>query len=169
MIKYQKKVLLTEVGEPLIIRRKATESHNEITVAIATYALPLNSILPNGSKDISHVILDVISKAGKSFPGSNLEFNQNYQNPAFLFKVKAKTERRGDDPHDQAFADKIALSKVSIRACTVAQRIVDDIIKHLESTIKGLIPISQAFEKYADRESFYFRKIAFNPKAKTSE
>lgn len=159
MIKYQKKVLLAEVGEPSLIRHKATETHNEVTVAIVTYALPLNNILPHGSLDINPTMLKTILKAADSFQDINLEFNQNLQNPAFIFRAKAKTERRKGDPHNQAFADKIVMGKVNARACIIAQRIVDSISKYLTETAKALAPVSQVFEHYADREAAYFRKM----------
>lgn len=160
MIKYQKKVLLAEVGEPFFIRHKATETHNEVTVAIMTYALPFNNILPKGSLDMSPAIFKVVHEAADSFGDINLEFNKSAENPAFLFKVKAKTERRDKDVHDQAFADKIVMSKASARACIIAQRIVDGISEYLTETVKALAPVSQVFEHYADREAAYFRKKA---------
>lgn len=159
MIKYQKKVILAEVGEPFFIRRKATEAHNEVTVIVMTYAIPLNSILPYGSMELNPAMLEAVLKAANSFQGINLEFNKNVQNPAFLFKVKAKTERRGDDVHDQALADKIVMGKASAKACVIAQRVVDGISKYLTETAKALAPISQVFEHYADREAAYFRKM----------
>lgn len=159
MIKYQKKVLLAEAGEPFFIRHKATETHNEVTVVVVTYAIPLNNILPYGSMELNPAMFKAVFKAANGFQDINLEFNKNAQNPAFLFKVKAKTERRGDDAHDQAFADKIVMGKASARACIIAQRIVDGISEHLTETAKALAPVSQVFEHYADREAAYFRKM----------
>ena len=159
MIKYQKKVLLAEAEEPFFIRHKATETHNEVTVAVVTYAIPLNNILPYGSMELSPAMFKAVFKAANGFQDINLEFNKNAQNPALLFKVKAKTERRGNDAHDQAFADKIVMGKASARACIIAQRIVDGISKYFTETAKALVPVSQVFEHYADREAAYFRKM----------
>ena len=159
MIKYQKKVLLAEVGEPFFIRHKATETHNEVTVVVVTYALHLGNILPHGSMELNPAMFRAIFKAANGFQDINLEFNKNAQAPAFLFKAKAKTERRGDDAHDQAFADKIVMGKANTRACVIAQRIVDGISEYLTETAKALAPISQVFEHYADREAAYFRKM----------
>lgn len=159
MIKYQKKVLLAEAAEPFFIRHKATETHNEVTVAVVTYAIPLNNILPYGSMELSPAMFKAVFKAANGFQDINLEFNKNAQNPALLFKVKAKTERRGNDAHDQAFADKIVMGKASARACIIAQRIVDGIIEYFMGTAKALVPVSQVFGHYADREAAYFRKM----------
>lgn len=159
MIKYQKKVLLAEAEELFFIRHKATETHNEVTVAVVTYAIPLNNILPYGSMELSPAMVKAVFKAANGFQDINLEFNKNAQNPALLFKVKAKTERRGNDAHDQAFADKIVMGKASARACIIAQRIVDGIIKYFTETAEALVPVSQVFGHYADREAAYFRKM----------
>lgn len=160
MIKYQKKIILAEVGEPFFIRHKATETHNEVTVAVVTYALPLNNILPHGSmEDLNPEMYKAVFKAANGFQDIVLEFNKNAQKPAFLFKVKAKTERRGNDTYDQAFADKIVMGKVNAKACIIAQRIVDSIREYLINTDKALSPISLVFEHYADREAAYFRKM----------
>ncbi len=160
MIRHQKKVLLAEVGEPIFFRHKATEAHNEVTVVIRTYALPLNNILPHGSMELNPAMFEAVFKAAGGFQDINLEFNKNAQNPAFLFRIKARTERKGNDSHDQAFADKIALIKANTRACTLAQRVVYSIVEYLTETAKTLTNISQIFEHYADREAVYFRKIA---------
>jgi hypothetical protein len=159
MMKYRKKVLLTEVGEPFFIRHKATETHNEVTVVVVTYALPLGNILPHGFMEMNPVMFRAAFKAANGFQDINLEFNKNSQSPAFLFKVKAKTERRGDDAYDQAFADKIVMSKAKAKACIIAQRIVDNISKYLTDTAEALAPVSHVFEHYADREAAYFRKM----------
>lgn len=158
MIKYRKKILLAKAGEPFFIRHKATESHNEITVAIVTYAVPLNTILPHGSDELSPAMWMAVHKAVSSFQDFNLEFNKNPQMPALLFKVKAKTERRGKDVPNQELADKMVMSKANIKACTIAKKIVDSINDYLLNIAKTMTPIAQVLENYIDRESFYFRK-----------
>lgn len=159
MIKYQKKVLLAEVGEPFFIRHKATETHNEVTVVVVTYALLLNNILPHGSMELNPAMFRAVFKAANGFQDINLEFNKNAQAPAFLFKVKAKTERRGDDTPDQAFADKIVLGKANARACVIAQRLVEGIGNYLMESAKAIAPVAQVFEHYAEREAAYFRRM----------
>lgn len=160
MIKYQKRVLLAEVKEPFFIHHKATETHNETTVVTITYALPLDNILPNGAaRHLSPAMLDAASKAVNGFQDINLEFNRNVKAPALLFKVKAKTERRGDDAPDQQFADKIVLGKANAKACKIAQRLVMGIVNYLNDSAKALIPIAEVFEHYADREDAYFRRM----------
>ena len=159
MIKYQKKVLLAEAGKPFFVRHKATETHNEVTVVVVTYAIPLNNILPYGSMELNPAMFKAAFKVTDGFQDINLKFNKNAQSPAFLFTVKAKTERRGDDPYNQAFADKLVMSKANTKACIIAQRIVDSISEYFTKTAKALIPVSQVFEHYADREAAYFRKM----------
>ena len=159
MIKYQKKVLLAEAGKPFFVRHKATETHNEVTVVVVTYAIPLNNILPYGSMELNPAMFKAVFRVTDGFQDINLEFNKNAQSPAFLFKVKAKTERRGDDSYNQAFADKLVMSKANTKACIIAQRIVDSISEYFTKTAKALTPVSQVFEHYADREAAYFRKM----------
>lgn len=159
MIKYQKKVLLAETSESLFIRHQATESHNEITVVMMTYALPLSNIFPKGSMDLSHSIIKAALEVDKIYPNINLEFNNNPNAPALLFRVKGKTQRRGDDVHNQQLADKIALSKANEKACTIASRLMSRIKANLFKTINALDSVKEVYDYYRYREYTYLNKV----------
>lgn len=159
MIKYQKKVLLAEASEPLFIRHQATESHNEITVVIVTYTLPLSNILPEGSMNLSPSIIKAALEVNKIYPNINLEFNKNPNAPALLFRVKGKTQRRGDDVHNQQLADKIALSKANDKAYAIASRLISRIKAHLFKTINALDIAREVFDYYEYREYTYLNKV----------
>ena len=104
-------------------------------------------------------MLQAIFKAASSFQDINLEFNKDVKNPAFLFRVKAKTERRGDDVPNQALADKIVLTKANARAYIIAKRLIEGICNYLMESAKTITPIAQMLEHYANREAAYFKRM----------
>lgn len=160
MIKYQKKPVLVMVGKPLFVRHTANERHNETTVMIAQFALPLNDILTNGSQALTPNLLRAVLRGAKGFQGIELDFNGNSQAPAFTFTVKAKTERRREDPHNQELADKIVAAKVNMRACNIARKLISSVIAYHKSEIENMTPIAEMLEHYAAREISYLERIS---------
>lgn len=163
MIKYQKKPVLVMVGKPFFIRHIANERHNETTVLIAQFALPLNDVLTNGSQGLTPNLIRAVFKGAEGFQGIELDFNRNPQAPAFTFTVKAKTERRREDLHDQELADKIVTAKVNMRACNIAKRLISSVIAYHKSEVKNMTPIVEMLEHYAAREISYLEKVSSTP------
>lgn len=165
MIKYQKEPLLVVADKPFMIRHKATETHNEVTVAVVKYALPLNGILPNGSMALNPNIFKVIFNATSGYPDINLEFNKNSQAPAFIFTVKAKTERRGKDVHNQELADKIVLAKANLKACAIVRTIingnkrVDGLVDYYKKVVARLTEADGVLANFSQRETTYIEKV----------
>lgn len=162
MIKYQKKTILTKVGEPLFIQHKATATHNEVTVAVVEFALPLNALgLWPKKKEITGIspaLIESIKKATASWQGNNIEFNWNPANPAYLFKVTAKTERRGEDKYNQEFANKIVISKAYSKAYRIAKRIMEVMVSHHSNIAVLSQDIVDLFDKRINREVAYFER-----------
>lgn len=164
MIKYQKKPILVMVGKPFFIRHTANERHNETTVLVAQFALSLNGVLTNGSQGLTPNLLRAVLRGAKGFQGIGLDFNGNPQAPAFTFTVKAKTERRGEDPHDQELADKIVTAKVNMRACNIAKSLISSVIAYHKSEIENMTPIAEMLGYYAAREVSYLEKASSTTK-----
>lgn len=164
MIKYQKKPLLEVVGEPLMIRRKATETHNEVTVAVVKYALLFEGLLPKGSKALNPIMFKTIFNAASGYPDINLEFNKNPQVPALIFTVKVKTERRGEDVHNQELADKIVLAKANLKACAIVRTIingnkrVDGLADYYRKVVEKLNEVDNVLDNFSQRETMYIEK-----------
>lgn len=165
MIKYQKNPLLEVVGSPLIIRREATETHNEVTVAIVKYSFPLASFLSNGGKDVCYEILDTITSAAAGFPNINFRVVGSPLAPVFTFSVKAKTERRGNDVHNQQLADKIVLAKANIKAQTVLKTVLEGnskvigLIGYYKEQAARLSEISDYLSQFARRETKFIENV----------
>ena len=138
MIKFQKKPILVLTSEPVYIRREANGKHNEVTVMVAHYAIPLNHIFCQGSHALNPNSVRVAFEAAGGFQGIEFGFNKNLQAPAFTFTVRVKTERRGDDTPNQEWADKIVMAKANSKACVIAERILSAIIKYYKKEVSAL-------------------------------
>ena len=154
MIKLQKKSLLVEVGEPLIFRHEPNGNHNEVTVAVIKYAIPIIGI----TRNITAPVLKKIEKVAMSDPSAGIRFNFKYEAPAILFICKRKTERRGNDAHNQELADKIAIAKCRAGACRIGRRITLELAKLFEEEAQHLKEISESFNTYTERELSYINK-----------
>ena len=154
-MKVQKKKLLIEREAPFIVRQAPNGKHNEVTVAKIHYALPVANITTGFSMDMLHRI----RKAVAGFPDADVEFSFKSTTPALLFTCKGKTERRGDDVHNQELADKIALAKCRARACASSLRLIKVIRKSLVDNVKHCDDLLDIFTKYHVREHSYIQKV----------
>ena len=156
-MKVQKKKLLIEREPPFIVRQAPNGEHNEVTVAIIHYALPVTNITEGFSMDMLHRV----KKAVAGFPDANVEFKFNLtpNHPAFLFTCKGKTERRGDDVHNQELADKIALTKCRAKACAISLKLIEVIKKALKDNVKHCDDLINIFTQYHTREYKYIQRL----------
>ena len=155
MIKYHKKDLLVPIDSPYFIRKGANDKHNELTLVVVKYAFPVNAVLLGGAYALNPVAMQFISKAVSGFQGIQLQFNKNPQAPAFVFTIKAKTERRGDDAHNQELADKIVLCKANIKASTVARKILEGMLNYYKYAAQSALAVKNTFEDFIARETKY--------------
>jgi hypothetical protein len=154
-MKVKKKNLLVERQTPFIVRQAPTDRHNEVTVAVIHYALPLMAITKSFNADM----LQRVKKVASSFPDANVEFNFKAEAPAFLFTCKAKTERRGDDTPNQEVADRIAIAKCRAKACKISWKLIEVIRKVLIENVYHTNSILDILQKYQLRELSYIQKV----------
>ena len=159
MIKYHKKDLLVPIDSPYFIRKGVDDKHNELTIVVVKYAFPVNAVLLGGAYALNPVAMQFISKAVSGFQGIQLQFNKNPQAPAFVFTIKAKTERRGDDVHNQELADKIVLCKANIKASTVARKILAGMLNYYHYAAQSTLTVKNTFEDLIAREIKYMSNI----------
>ena len=159
MIKYHKKDLLVPIDSPYFIRKGANDKHNELTLVVVKYAFPVNAVLLGGAYALNPVAMQFISKAISGFQGIQLQFNKNPQAPAFVFTIKAKTERRGDDVHNQELADKIVLCKANIKASTVAKKILEGMLNYYNYAAQSALAVKNIFEDFIARETKYMSNM----------
>ena len=159
MIKYHKKDLLVPIGSPYFIRKGANDKHNELTLVVVKYAFPINAALIGGAYALNPVAMQFISKAVSGFQGIQLQFNKNPQAPAFVFTIKAKTERRGNDVHNQELADKIVLCKANIKASTVAKKILEGMLNYYNYAAQSAFAVKNTFEDFIAREIKYMSNM----------
>lgn len=159
MIKYHKKDLLVPIDSPYFIRKGANDKHNELTLVVVKYAFPVNAALLGGAYALNPVAMQFISKAVSGFQGIKLQFNKNPQAPAFIFTIKAKTERRGEDVHNQELADKIVLCKANIKASTVAKKILEGMLDYYSYAAQSALTVKNVFEDFISRETKYMSNM----------
>ena len=159
MIKYHKKDLLVPIDSPYFIRKGANDKHNELTLVVVKYAFPVNAVLLGGAYALNPVAMQFISKAVSGFQGIQLQFNKNPQAPAFVFTIKAKTERRGDDVHNQELADKIVLCKANIKASTVAKKILEGMLNYYNYAAQSALTVKNTFKDFIAREIKYMSNM----------
>ena len=159
MIKYHKKDLLVPIDSPYFIRKGANDKHNELTLVVIKYAFPVNAVLLGGAYALNPASYNFIAKAISGFQGIQLQFNKNTQASAFVFTIKAKTERRGDDVHNQELADKIVLCKANIKASTVARKILKGMIDYYKSAADTANAVINVFDDFIVRETNYMNKM----------
>ena len=159
MIKYHKKDLLVPIDSPYFIRKGANDKHNELTLVVVKYAFPINAALLGGAYALNPVAMQFISKAVSGFQGIQLQFNKNPQAPAFVFTIKAKTERRGNDVHNQELADKIVLCKANIKASTVAKKILEGMLNYCNFAAQSVLAVKNIFEDFIARETKYMSNM----------
>lgn len=159
MIRFHKKPILVPIGPPTYIRREANGKHNEVTVALARYAIPMENIFQGGANSISAKMIRAVENISKCLQGVELEFNRVSTAPAFTFMVKAKTERRGDDIHNQELADKIVMAKLNAKACVITKRILKAIADHYSTECAFNNSLCELLDGYAARECSYIHKV----------
>lgn len=159
MIKFQKKPILVPVNEPTYIRREANGKHNEVTVVVAHYVIPLNHVFCQGSKALNPNVMRAAFEAAGGFQGIEFRFNNNLQAPAFTFTVKAKTERRGDDAPNQELADKIVMAKANSKACIIAKRILGAMANYYRKEAAFIDTVCEVLSNTSARELAYIQKV----------
>lgn len=159
MINYQKKPILVPIGEPKYIHHKATNKHNEVTVAIVEYAMVLRNIFKDDEM-LNPNVVKVAHRAVRSFQNIGFSLNNHQQAPAFIFTVKGKTERRENDEPNQELANKIAVAKANRIACSVARRALKAVSSYYAKQVNNLTDIVGVLEDYRSRELTYIGNIA---------
>ena len=151
MSEIKKSELLVNAAEPLFIRHAANEKHNEVTVCVLTLAIPVVAL----SSCLNEAIIEGVKKVSRGFPDAKLRFNFKQQAPAFIFQVKGKTERRGEDVHDQEIADAIAMAKASKKACVIGSRVAKVVNSVLSAEAARAAEVVKAFDLQAAKEASY--------------
>lgn len=157
MINYQKKKILVKDSNITIIRHPAKGKHNETTIAIVNYAIPLARVLKKGAEDISVSAIKAATDAVSGFQ-TTVKFNGNMVSPALLFTIKTKTERRGDDTPNQELADRLVVVKADARASALAAKAIEGFMNFFMDRSKSLAPIAEVCKNYSIRETTYFKK-----------
>lgn len=156
MISYNKKPIVLPISEVKYVNIKANENHNEITIAIANYAIPLDHLVPNDIA-LSKSMIDAALKKVESFHDVKLEFNYDGKAPAFTFSLRAKTERNDKDSNDENVAKRVIAAKLNAKATNVTLKIVKELFKVTEKQIVYLAGAANKLNYIYNKELKYIK------------
>jgi len=152
--KLQKKSLLVNTKEPMVIRHPKNDKHGDVTVVVLNLAIPL--------KPLTHCIipgvLEAVQKVSNGYPMTDLRFNYKPEAPAFLFTVKAKTECRGEDVPNQEIGDMVAMAKAQAKAAAIGCKVAKAIKSALMVEVERVTEVGDYFSIFAAQEMEYVKK-----------
>lgn len=151
MNKFKKKNLLVEVNKPFVICHPKTDKHNEVTVVVLNLAIPLKEV----DVPISLEVIEAVEKVAVGFPDAELHFNYKAAAPAFLFTVKGKTERRGEDVPNKEIGELIASAKAQAKAAIISSRVLKAMKETFLASAKRAEQIEQLFSNYHQQEKSF--------------
>lgn len=156
MINYNKKPIVLPISNVKYVNTKANGNHNEITIAIANYAIPLDHLVPKGIA-LNKNMVDAVLKKVKSFHDVKLEFNYDGKAPAFTFSLRAKTERSDKDSNDENVAKRIIAAKLNAKAINVTLKVVKELLKITEKQATSLTGVASKLEYIHGKELEYIK------------
>jgi hypothetical protein len=154
---FKVKQLVEAAPQREIIVKPAMGNHNEVTVCIQQYKLNVFNIVESLDFESICAIEHTLNQV---YPTANIQVAGNSSlPPAVYFTVKAKTERRKDDVHNQKLAEDIVIAKAGIKAASIAKRIIDTIYSITEKNLGNLEEATMLLEHHIEREKEFVSKF----------
>ena len=153
---FKVKQLVEAIPQREIIVKPAIGSHNEVTVCIQQYKLNVFNIVKSLDFESMCAIEHTLNQV---YPTANIAVAGSSVSPAVYFTVKAKTERRKDDVHNQKLAEDIVIAKAGIKAASIAKRIIDTIYSITEKNLCNLEEATMLLEHHIEREKEFVSKF----------
>lgn len=165
-MKLKKDNIFVQVGETKYIHQPAKEKKGvkvgEVTVGIATIAIPIKNFAPN----LSRQMLKEIHKVAAGFPDVDLRFNFKQEAEAYIATITAKTECREDDTYSEEIGKKIVNSKIQAVALRVAHRMATAFQKNYLEWASQMKVMKDFFDNQIAKERDYVSKALYLPKEK---
>lgn len=163
-MKLKKESIFVKVGETKYIHQPAKEKKGvkvgEVTVGIATIAIPIKNFAPTLSKQM----FKVMEKVAAGFPDVTLKFNFRQDAEAYIATITAKTECREDDTYSEEIGKKIVNSKIQAIALRVARRMATAFWKNYEEWASQMQVMVDFFDNQIVKEKDYISKALYLPK-----
>lgn len=165
-MKLKKENIFVRVGEVKYIHQPAKEKKGtrvgEVTVGIATFAIPVKNFAFNLSKQMFEKIKQVVA----GFPEVDVKFNYRQDAEAYLVTISAKTECREDDTYSEEIGKKIVNSKIQAIALRVAHRMATAFQKNYQEWATKMQVMRDFFDNQIVKERDYVSKALYLPKEK---
>lgn len=165
-MKLKKDNIFVKVGETKYILQPAKEKKGvkvgEVTVGIATFAIPVKNFAPNLSKQM----FKTVNKVAAGFPDVDLKFNYRQEAEAYVATITAKTECREDDTYSEEIGKKIVDSKIQAIALRVARRMATVFQKNYQECASQMQVMKDFFDNQIVKERDYVSKALYLPKEK---
>lgn len=166
MNKLKKEDIFVQVAPTKYISQPAKEKKGrrvgEITIGIATIAIPVNNFAPNLSKSM----FVAMQKVAAGFPDVNLRFNYRTEHEAYLATITAKTECREDDTYNEEIGKKIVDSKIQAIALRVARKMAETFKKNYEEWAANMQTMYEFFDAQVAKEKAYVANALYLPRPK---
>lgn len=163
-MKLKKDNIFVKVGDTKYILQPAKEKKGvkvgEVTVGIATFAIPIKNFAPN----LSRQMLKAMDKVAAGFPDVDLRFNFRQEAEAYIATITAKTECREDDTYSEEIGKKIVDSKIQAIALRVAHRMATAFLKNYQEWATQMKAMKDFFDNQIAKERDYVCKALYLPK-----
>lgn len=165
-MKLKKDSIFVQVGETKYIHQPAKEKKGvrvgEVTVGIATIAIPIKTFAPT----VSSKMLGVVNKIAAGFPNVNFQFNFKPEAAAYLATVTAKTECREDDTYSEEIGKKIVNSKIQAVVLRIARRMAAAYRRNYNELAEQMHTLEDFFDNQIVKEKDFVSKALYLPKEK---
>lgn len=163
-MKLKKDNIFVKAEETKYILQPAKEKKGvkvgEVTVGIATFAIPIKNFAPNLSKQM----FKAMNKVAAGFPDVDLKFNYRQEAEAYIATITAKTECREDDTYSEEIGKKIVNSKIQAVALRVAHRMATVFLKNYQEWVSQMQVMMDFFDNQIAKERDYISKSLYLPK-----
>ena len=137
----------------------------EVTIGIATIAIPVKNFAPNLSKPMFRAMQKVI----QGFPDVDIKFNFNTQAEAYIAVITAKTECREDDTFNEEIGKKIVDSKIQAIALRIAKKMAEAFKANYDEWSAQMSIMQEFFEAQIEKEKAYVSKALYLPKEESKQ
>lgn len=165
-MKLKKDNIFVKVGEIKYIHQPAKEKKGvrvgEVTIGIATIAIPLANFTPRFSEQM----FKTMKKVAAGFPDVDLKFNFKLEAEAYIATITAKTECREDDTYSEEIGKKIVNSKIQAIALRIAHRMATAFLKNYQGWASQMQVMRDFFDNQIAKERDYISKALYLPKEK---
>lgn len=164
-MKLKENSIFVPIGGTKFVHQPAKEKKGirvgEVTVGVATIAIPIANFVPCPSNEM----LKAMYKVAEGFPEVNFKVNFKVNSTeAFVVTITAKTMCREGDTYNEEVGKRIVNSKIRAIAFRVARRLAYLLQKSYLKWASHMIVMRDFFDNNIVKEKEYVSKALYLPK-----